>query len=268
MNDIYNEIKEKLKSNNIILFIGAGVPATLQLPTWGQLIDAMAQLLEYEPPVFKELGDYLSLAEFFSLKEGNLTKLQLWMSENCTVSDEKIKNSDIYNTITSMNCKLIYTTNYDHTLESAFKLKEKPVKRIVSVSDLVGISDSDTLLVKFHGDMEYKESIVVSESNYFKRLNFESALDIRLRSDMLGKSILFIGYSLSDINIRFLLYKLDQLWKESNTSDVRPKSYIFLAKPDHIQDKILGNRGITPIFGTSLDETESLKDFLKQISSN
>lgn len=31
------------------------------------------------------------------------------------------------------------------------------------------------------------------------------ALDIKLRSDMLGKTILYIGYSLEDINMRFLL---------------------------------------------------------------
>jgi len=34
----------------------------------------------------------------------------------------------------------------------------------------------------------------------FDRLYFSSPLDIKLRTDALGRSILFIGYSLSDVN--------------------------------------------------------------------
>lgn len=267
MSDMYKDIKEKLRSNNMIVFVGAGVSATLRLPTWGQLIDEMAKMLGYDPLVFKSLGDYLSLAEYLFLDKKNLTVLQTWIKKNWTIADEIIGESEIYNAIASMNCKLIYTTNYDHTLETAFKIKGKKVRSIVRVSDLVDVSDVETLVIKFHGDMDDTESIVLAESSYFERMDFESPLDIKLRSDMLGKSILFIGYSLSDINIRILLYKLDQLWKKSNVSAERPKSYIFLAKPDPIQEKIFNKRGIIPIVGNSLNESENLKEFLQKISS-
>lgn len=260
---MYEEIREKLNANNMIVFIGAGVSATLNLPTWGQLIDEMAKELGFDPYVFKELGDYLSLAEYYLLKTHNLDDLQKWMEEHWSIAEDEIQKSEIYNAITSMNCKQIYTTNYDRTLETAFSLKGKPVKRIVTVDDLVNISDEDTQIVKFHGDMGNTQSIVVAESSYFERLNFESPLDIKLRSDMLGKSILFIGYSMSDINIRILLYKLDQLWKRSNATETKPASYIFLATPDPIQEEIFKHRGISPIIGTSLDRSESLKLFLQ-----
>ena len=58
------------------------------------------------------------------------------------------------------------------------------------------------------------------------------ALDIKLRSDMLGKTILYIGYSLEDINMRFLLYKLSKIWEKYK--DIRPASYIFLTKPNEV----------------------------------
>ena len=117
-----------------------------------------------------------------------------------------------------------------------------------------------TQIVKFHGDTISDDSIVLTESSYFDRLDFESPLDIKLRSDMLGKSLLFVGYSLSDINIRLLIYKLDKLWKNNNTGK-RPNSYIFLPTPNPIQEKILVRRGITPIVGTDIEKQKSTENF-------
>ena len=83
---------------------------------------------------------------------------------------------------------------------------------------------------------------------------------------MLGKSILFIGYSLSDINVRILLYKLDKLWKASNVrEEKRPSSYIFLPTPNPIQENILGKRGIKTIIGTNIDKNKSIEEFLSSL---
>lgn len=263
----YEEIRDKLRNDNIILFIGAGLPAALGLPTWGKLIDEIAEMLGYDPDVFKCSGDYLSLAEFFQLVKENDWKQELkkWMNKSFTVSDDKVSDAPAYQALAKLNAKLIYTTNYDHSIETALRLQGKTYKRIVNTDDLVNISADAVQVVKFHGDMDKMDSIVLSESNYFDRLDFSSPLDIRLRSDMLGKSILFIGYSLSDINMRFLLYKLDQLWKGSNHLGQRPKSYIFLAHPDPIQEKIFQKRGIIPIVGSDTNEGKNLSQFLEKI---
>ena len=124
------------------------------------------------------------------------------MDHHWNVSDKVIKSSKIYEAIANLDFPLIYTTNYDHCLETALNCWGKKYKKIVDVDDLVNLDSDTTQIVKFHGDTISDESIVLTESSYFKRLDFESPLDIKLRSDMLGKSILFIGYSLSDINIR------------------------------------------------------------------
>ena len=102
-------------------------------------------------------------------------------------------------------------------------------------------------IIKFHGDFDDDESIVLTESSYFDRLSLDSPLDIKLRADALGRTILFVGYSLSDINMRLLFYKLHLLWKSSPHAAARPKSYIFLTRPNPVQETILRNRGIEPI---------------------
>ncbi len=255
------DLKNSIKTKNTILFVGAGVSATLGLPTWGELISKIANDLGYDDNLFKQYGNSLTLAEYYVLSKGRIGELRSWMDCNWNISEEQIRASRIYEAISKLDFPIIYTTNYDHCLETALSCWQKKYKKIVDVADLVNLDCNTTQLVKYHGDTISDESIVLTESSYFERLNFESPLDIKLRSDMLGKSILFIGYSLSDINIRLLIYKLDQLWKNSNETK-RPNSYIFLPTPNPIQETILQSRGIHAIVGNELDKKESMENFL------
>lgn len=260
-----NELKSAISCGEVILFVGAGVSKTLGLPTWSELINHIAAELEYDERIFNSYGDPLTLAEFYKVKKGHIGELRSWMETKWNVDDDKIKNSTIYSAIAKMNFPIIYTTNYDHCLEKAFEINGKKYKRIVRVDDIVGINNDVTQIVKFHGDTISDDSIVLAESDYFERLAFESPLDIKLRSDMLGNSILFLGYSLTDINIRLLIYKLDQLWTKSNNSSNRPQSYIFLPTPNPIQEKVLSSRKVKPIIGNKLDKTESMEEFLESL---
>lgn len=261
-----DELRASIKSGNVILFVGAGVSATLGLPNWSQLISHISAELGYDERIFKLYGDSLALAEFYEINKGHIGELRSWMDTKWNTDPEIIKNSAIYEAIVKLNFPQIYTTNYDHCLETAFTAWNKKYKRIVSVDDFVGSNSTETQIIKFHGDTISDRSIVLTESSYFERLAFDSPLDIKLRADMLGKSILFIGYSLSDINIRLLIYKLDQLWQKSNNSSKRPKSYLFMPTPNPIQETILKNRGIHTIIGEELDKTKSMETFLKSLT--
>lgn len=262
---MFDELKSSLKNKETILFIGAGVPATLGLPTWSKLIAHIAEELGYDERLYSQYGDSLQLAEYYTAIKGRIGELRSWMDSNWKVEEDKIKTSQIYKTIIDLDCPVIYTTNYDHSLEDAFRIFGKEYRKITGIDDMVGAERDVTQIVKFHGDTIDDSSIVLTESSYFDRLNFESPLDIKLRSDMLGKSILFIGYSLTDINIRMLVYQLNQLWERSNKISKRPKSYLFLSTPNPIQEKILEMRGIHTIVGENTDKDKSLEKFLKEL---
>jgi hypothetical protein len=47
---------------------------------------------------------------------------------------------------------------------------------------------------------------VLTETDFLNRLSFDSPLDIKLHADALGRTVLFIGYSMTDPNIRLLLH--------------------------------------------------------------
>jgi hypothetical protein len=161
---------------------------------------------------------------------------------------------------------IIYTTNYDHWLEIAHRRRKVDFVKVASVGHIAQIREGVRQIVKFHGDFDEDDTLVLTETSYFERLGFESPLDIKLRSDSLGKAILFIGYSLSDINIRYLLYKLHKIWRDSAYASARPKSYIFLSKPNPVQEAILRNRGIEPIVSAHDDAKQGLIDFLKELA--
>jgi len=160
---------------------------------------------------------------------------------------------------------IIYTTNYDRWLEISFDHYQRPYTKITNVTDLVRIREDATQIVKFHGDFDDDRSLVLDETSYFERLEFESPLDIKLRSDVLARSVLFIGYSLSDVSLRYLFYKLDKLWKTHGKYSVRPRSYIFVPRPNPVQEAVLDQWGISMISSDKGDPKTSLVEFLQTL---
>jgi hypothetical protein len=122
-----------------------------------------------------------------------------------------------------------------------------------------------TQIVKFHGDFDDDTSIVLDETSYFDRLEFDSPLDIKLRSDVLGRSVLFIGYSISDINIRYLFYRLANLWKKASRGTSQPTSFIFSPRPNPIQEATLAQWNIQMITSQVEDPGKALIDLLEQL---
>lgn len=261
-----SSLKEKIKNGQVILFVGAGLSATLGLPSWNDLIKHLANELGYDERIFAGYERNMVLAEYYELHKGGLEGLASWMRRNWSEDQyrEKIRNSGIYKDLTQLNFPVIYTTNYDHCLEIAFDIVKKPWKRIVGIEDMVDTGDQ-THIVKFHGDMDRAESLVLTESSYFERFDLSSPLDIKLRADIMNKSVLFIGYSLSDINLRYLIYRLNKFWGISGAAVDQMKSYILVSDYNPVQRDVLARRNICTIEGESLDKTQNVKSLLANL---
>lgn len=170
---------QAIKEKNVILFVGAGVSANLGLPNWKDLISHMAIKIGYDPEVYNSLGDNLSLAEYYILEKGSIGELRSWMDREWHKSSIEIEKSDIHRLIVELGFPIIYTTNYDRWLEMAFEHYKIDSLAIKNVGDMRYIRDGITQIVKFHGDFADDSSIVLTESSYFDRFNFESPLEVR-----------------------------------------------------------------------------------------
>jgi hypothetical protein len=259
------ELLEAHRSGKLMLFVGAGVSANLGLPSWGQLIAQIARELGYDPAVFATYGNYQTLAEFYKKKRGGLGELRSWMDREWHKPSTDIRASDIHRLITQGIFSRIYTTNYDRWLEMAHAEFGVKYDRIASVADMVSVRDGHRQIIKFHGDFAADESIVLDETSYYQRLNFDTPLDIKLRNDVLSNSVLFIGYSLTDFNIRLLFYRLTEMWGRSPLASARPKSYVFTHRPNPAAEEVLRHWGIEMIVSDEDDPKKALTDFLQAL---
>jgi len=259
------ELLRAHRAGKLILFAGAGVSANLGLPNWNELTAHIASELGYDPTIFATYGTPLALAEYYKKTKGSLGPLRSWMDREWHSHKIDISQSEIHELITKGNFPLIYTTNYDRWLELAHEEFEVPYDKIMSVADLVSLTSGRRQIIKLHGDFSDDATLVLDETSYFERLNFDTPLDIKLRHDVLGSSVLFIGYSLNDINIRLLFYRLTEMWGRSNLSASRPKSYVFTNRPNPVAKEVLSNWGIEMILSDEDDPKKALTDFLSDL---
>lgn len=236
-------IYESYHNKRLILFIGAGASCELGLPSWNELIEKIANNLGYEPEVFKSYGNHRELAEYYKLEtKDNDYKLLRASLKKKWIYTKPIQSSRLHELIAKSNFETIYTTNYDNCLEDAFSYYKEAFTKVVNVTDLNNSNNKNKRrIIKFHGDLNESTNFVLDESSYFERLEFDNPLDIKFRADILNNSILFIGYSISDINVRQLLYKLHHTWRKHGNGALNAPSYIFSNTPNPIQKKIFAS---------------------------
>jgi len=261
------ELKSLVRRRKVILFAGSGLSKCLGLPSWQELMKNFGTDLGFHEDIFLMQGNFLELAEFFQLEKKNLKLLCERLSQEWHNEPSKILDSDIHKSIVELNFPSIFTTNYDNWLEIAHEKFGAKFHTIKTQGDLASLSSGEpsvTTIFKYHGDLSAADEIVLTDTIYFKRLSLNSPMDIRLRSEALSHAILFLGYSLSDINVRYLLYELHNI-RMSFGGDKDHKTYIFLTTPNEIQERILRSRNIIPIYGRVRDPLRSTADFLKEL---
>ncbi len=262
---IDSELVEAARQRTLLLFIGAGVSANLGLPTFDRLTDVLAEELGYAPDIFSLLGSYQELAEYYRIEKLGFGPLRSKLDREWHGEHVELERSYVHRLIPEVQAPLVYTTNYDHWIEESYQRLGRECQKIVTVADMKKIREGVPQVVKFHGDFSDDSSLVLTESDYFERFDFESPLDIKLRADALGRSILFLGYSLKDVNIRLLMFKLKKLWDASKVGSARPQSYVVLGRSNPVQEAVLRGRGIKAIVTEGEDPGRGLANFLHEL---
>jgi hypothetical protein len=264
--DIPKELVSSVRGRRTILFAGAGLSMSVGLPSWQDFIDHMAEELGLDSAnILKPNMSYHTLAEYYRIVHGSIGSLRSWMDRNWRVSEEAVRKSKMHELVVSLDFPIIYTTNYDRNIEAAFDAHGRKYVKIANARDVAKATEGLVQIVKFHGDFDDDESLVITETDYFDRLSFDTPLDMKFRSDALGKTVLFIGYSMSDMNIRLLLHNLRRTWQRSGYEKDRPKSFVFMPRRNPIQEAILSEWGVVSLSGESDDPEGALTDFMGRL---
>jgi hypothetical protein len=238
---------EAIRDRTVIGFIGAGFSISLGLPSFSRLMTELAADLGYDPDLFQTLGQPWTLAEYYRIQRSGIGELRSRLDGLWHGGAIDIGRSRLHESLVNLQLPIIYTTNWDRWIEAAYTHHGRDFQVIRNVGDLRKVRENVTQIVKFHGDFSDDESLVLAESAYFERMSFTTPLDIKLISDVLGRTILFLGHSLADTNIRFLLYRLHQLWRTSRFEGARPQSFIVLDRPNPVQEAVFQNWGVESV---------------------
>lgn len=273
------ELRKLYRQGRVIPFVGAGASMslswkspdrkkTLRGPSWTEMVNQACHQLGYEDPeLLRYRGTDLQILEFFEQKKGNFAPLTNWLVRQLDVPDDAIKASRVHSALAALQSSTkFYTTNYDDLVERSIRLAGRSVRVVAGERDM-GSGDKMVEVVKFHGDFDNPDTMVFSEGHYYKRLRLDGPLDLKLRSDLLNRAALFIGYSFRDLNVGFLFDLLNEMLKSLPGSDTGKRAYIVVNNPSDFEYTLFKKRNmeIIPTYGD--DRTTTLAEVLEELAS-
>jgi len=273
------ELVHRYREGRLIPFVGAGASMAVTWdggkkrgPSWRELVDEAARKLDFEPDLLRARGTDLQILEYFKSKRHDFAELQNWLFAEMRPPDECLRDSSIHKALAGLaRCRVIYTTNYDDFIERAFKLHGRPARKIAIEAHMGDYSFNDSNaceIVKFHGDFSHPNVMVLSESHYERRLKLDTAMDYRLRADLLGRVVLFIGYSFRDWNVSYLFRMVNDQFHGLPESLAKRRAYITVPDPSDFELRLFDERniGVIPVDGSN--QTRDVAQLLEQIARN
>jgi SIR2-like domain len=236
-----------------ILFLGAGVHAAPPAGSPYKYPEAERPLLggDLAELLAKECGfctncpdesprDLQRVSLCFETERLLNRKLLVDRLEACLQTGKK--PSPALRMLAALPFKIIVTTNYDRLLETALREAGKePMTFVYSPEPGRPAGDPNKdpsterpLLFKMHGDLERRESIVITDEDYIRFIQRMSEKDREgpvpgtVLYRMTRWSTLFLGYSLRDYNLRLLFRTLR--WRKDG-ADIQP-SWSVDPRPD------------------------------------
>lgn len=237
-----NELIDSFKTTPF-LFVGSGITRRYyNLPSWKGLLEIFIkkisdddfafasyesrakELIQNENELYPKIADLIekdfntlwfknepnirTLDEYYS----NLVKqegcspfkaeIAMYIKNNSNVVKEYNKEIEKLKKLSVKSISGVITTNYDNFFEDSFE----GYKRYVGQDELIfsviqGIGE----IYKIHGTIEEPNGIVINSNDYINFADKSNYLAAKLMTIFMEHPIIFLGYSISDINIQNIL---------------------------------------------------------------
>jgi hypothetical protein len=273
------ELKRLYRQGRLVPFIGAGVSRSVEWRqdgelrhgiVWREFVNQAARMLGFsDPELLRVRGTDLQILEYFKHKRESLAPLSNWLYSQMQPPEDALRNSAIHRELAALDlCSVYYTTNYDDFLERSFELAGRPTSAIVSESHMGSHPSAGRCeIVKFHGDFSFPDRMVITESDYQRRLSFETPMDYRFRSDLLGRAILFLGYSFGDPNVAYLFHLVNQQLSRLPGSPSGRRAYIVVPNPSDFENTLFEARNIEVVPIQERTMTADIAELLRDLRS-
>ena len=233
-------IREKSESGKLIIFVGSGVSRNVKgLPSWNDLVKAMAKAVGYSKcDVCRQKEDKCDAS--CRLKDSYSNDEYLKIPQYLYNQDKKKYNkilakyikgnkvdAPLSSAIFDLNPVHIITTNYDTLLESSSNELCSQYKVVIEDKDLL-VSDASKYIIKMHGDINNKNSIVLKEQDYLEFSQRRVLIELFVKALLTNHMILFLGYSLNDYNIKLIISWLNFMRQQNDALEGKNIGYLVL----------------------------------------
>jgi len=244
--DEIQRILDASKNNALTFFVGAGVSALSDAPSWKELIHSICDELGCSRKENYSSDEYLQIPQmyYYSIKEDKQKYLSFIRSK---IEKQELIPNAIHREMLRLNPVSFITTNYDSLLEDATSDQCQSYK-VISIDSEVPKIFGDRYILKIHGDFR-NGNIVLKEEDYLNYSDNFKLIETIVKSVFATNTIVFVGYSLNDYNIKMILN-----WTKSLLNDSFRKPIFF-----HISDTLLTKEELAYHQSRGLSVIESKK---------
>ena len=228
-----SQIKKSIKENSLILFVGAGISANSNLPTWGELIQSFKEELNLPDD---NSDDYPRVAQYYydTFGKNRYTK----KIEEVFSSKGISKPNELHTLIEKIAPEHIITTNYDSLLEDQFESGLLKYNVVAEDKDIPYTSPG-RYLIKMHGDLN-KNNIVLKEEDYLDYASNFPMISNLIQTLIMNHTLLFVGYSLKDYTFKTIFRLVQNAFK----SDAK-FAYLYIPeKPSTFERDFYKKQGV------------------------
>ncbi len=248
-----------------VVFVGAGLSVGAGLPDWGGLLKLMIEWVVENGiviPQQSELIKHLRNKEFLLVADNLENILRGKDLRDClkSIFDSSHKPlipKEAHLLLTRLPFYAALTTNYDRLLESAYAQERRVTPKQILFNNRreLGslLNEDDFYILKTHGTIDDVETIILGKKSYSRLIHGEEGTAYKKHLEVLlsTKTFFFVGFSLTDPDLKLLMEKLSEVFKgHSNT---------HYALMDNTADKNTGEAKMTDLQIQNWDEHYNIK---------
>lgn len=280
-------IRKAQENNQLVIFVGAGVSANSNIPSWKNLVREIAEEIKYcrctscasrgsescIPEKCSSKYDFTSeelirIPEyFFQMDNSEEHKHYFETIKRILQADQQ--SNPIDEEILLILPHHIITTNFDHLLENTSSIN-KTFYTVVSDDKSLISNSNEKYIIKMHGDIDTPQSIVLKESDYLNYEQEHPLISTFIRSLLINHTFLFVGYGLNDYNLNLIISWINY-FRSVHKANNPPYSFLVTDKEtsrfeaDRLEQKQIISVGLDSISEDLIDHTDIPKELTNPI---
>ena len=219
------EFPTALHEGHGAVFVGAGVSMAAGYPSWSSLLREIGEELGIRS---SDIHDLAALAQWHILESGGATGVRNVIKAEI---GKPLPIPETLKILARLPARHIWTTNYDRLIERAYKEIDRPLDVVSGDKDLaLRATAGAARLYKMHGSIDRLDDIVISTEDYELYRSRRGAFLPLLQAHLSSMSLLFVGLSLTDPNIRHVLSLIKESFRDA------PPEHFAIVRPPKRED--------------------------------